>query len=150
MMCVRKRELYTQLYTHTHTHIRSLAHLSPPPLAHRLPLFPPSFTYTLAAVTPTPSSLLTLPVDSCCPALSATLTCAVSVAAPARVHTRKSIYTHSPTFGIPATTPVLCGSARVRASERMGERDKREGLDGLWRERKIKKRVGATESNGNG
>jgi len=81
--CVRKRELYTQPCTRAHAHERtrtrdsSRSSLPARAVHHSSPV---PRTHTLAAVTPTPSSLLTLPVDSCCPALSATLTRAVSVA----------------------------------------------------------------------
>lgn len=147
--CVRKRELYTQpyarVYNRTHTRApsslpsRSVRH-SPSPTT-----LPPSLTYTLAAVTPTPSSLLTLPVDSCCPALSATLTRAVSVAAHARVsrttHTR--IHSCTPTVRHSAF-PLYRRPAGLRASERA--RARRHGGPTDRRERRIKKRVGATES----
>lgn len=71
-----------QLYTRAC--IRALARSLVLP---RRPLSLSLLVHKLAAVTPTPSSLLTLPVDSCCPALSATLTRSVSVAVVANTHT---------------------------------------------------------------
>lgn len=90
MSATRTRELYTRSCARARTcvYIYALARsfvFRPRPPLH------PSLIHTLAAVTPTPSSLLTLPVDSCCPALSATLTRSVSVA---RARASQSQYTH--------------------------------------------------------
>lgn len=147
--CVRKRELHAQPYTRSYARSRLSPRTPGPPFF--TPPHPPFLTYTLAAVTPTPSSLLTLPVDSCCPALSATLTRAISVAAHervSRVHIRAAC-SYTPTVRHSAF-PLYRRPAGLRAREpRAGASETARGTDRPTdrRERRIKKRVGATESD---
>lgn len=154
MYGVRMRQLYTRLnvYTCTHAHTRAHAHtyahtfIGVRALPRTLPrILSPSPTRS-RRLHPRPSSLLTLPDDSCCPALSATLTLSISVASQSRTH--KRMHTHVSTYTARHSAFPLHLSGLWIAGARASETGE-SGMTGetSTRERKIKKRGGATESD---